>query len=119
MDGSFGAPANWYELLIMPALAVFFGLLLRFLGWNQSRQGKKSPTWTWMAVAVLALGAYVVFKVMWHLFDPELSAFYRNTIWSGKVLASHYLAFGLPVLALIAVLVWNLAEKKLGRPIAV
>ncbi len=119
MDGSFGAPDKWYDLLIVPGLAVFFGLLIRFLGWNRHRMGKSSKTWTWFAIAVLTLGAYVGFKAMWNLFDPDLAAFYRATIWQRRVLVSHYIGFGLPLLALIGVLVWNLTEKRLGRPIAI
>jgi hypothetical protein len=119
MDGSFGAPEKWYDLLIVPGLAVFFGLLLRFLAWNRDRMGKRSVAWTWFAIAVLCVGAYVGFRAMWNLYDPDLSAFYRATIWHRKVLFSHYIGFGLPILALIGVLVWNFAEKRLGRPLAV
>ncbi len=119
MDGSFGAPEKWYDLLIVPGLAVFFGLLIRFLGWNRDRMGKRSKTWSWLAVVVLTLGAYVGFKAMWNLYDPDLAAFYKATIWSRLVLFSHYAAFALPALALIAVVIWNLTEKRLGRPIAI
>ncbi|MEZ0326031.1 MAG: hypothetical protein ACAH95_08990 [Fimbriimonas sp.] len=119
MDGSFGAPDKWYDLLIVPGLAVFFGLLIRFLGWNREKMGKPSTTWSWFAIAVLALGAFVGFKAMWNLFDPDLAAFYRATIWQRRVLVSHYLAFGLPFIALLIVIGWNMTEKRLGRPIAI
>jgi hypothetical protein len=106
-------------LLIVPGLAVFFGLLLQFLGWNLKRQGKSAVAWTGLSLLVLALGAYVGFKVMWNLFDPELGSFYRSTIWQRRILVMHYVAFGLPLICFLAVVAWNAAEKKLGRPLMV
>jgi hypothetical protein len=117
MDSSLGAPENFYDLLIVPMLAVFFGLLVRFLGWNKHRMGQKSATWNIIAVIVLSIGVYAGARTVWNLYDPELGSFYRETIWQRRMLYSHYAALLLPLLALVGVLVWNLIERRLGRPL--
>ena len=117
MDGSLGAPDSLLDLMIVPLLALFFGVLMRFVGWNRHRMGKKSAAWNVLAVVVLGLGVYAGAKTVWNLYDPELGSLYRETIWQRRILYAHYAALALPMLALIGVLLWNLFERKLGRPL--
>jgi hypothetical protein len=114
----YGSPDSLVDLLIVPTLAVFFGLLFWFLAWNRERNGASGTAWKVVSLLVLVGGLYAGAQAVWNLHNPALGAFYRETIWSRKVLYSHYAALAMPILAMAGVLVWGLIERRRARSYA-
>lgn len=120
MNSSYGAPWSAVDVILLPGIAFLAAWLLRFLAWNLQRNNKKSSGMTIAAWVVVLFSAYLGFHYAWDMFNPDTGHIYTLGMADRpKVKMAHYIAIALPILTIVAFLVWGRTEKKLGRPIAI
>lgn len=88
------------DVLIAPFAIVFVAVLLF---WTGSRRGRRKIGGT--QILGLALGALATFfgaRHLWNLWGAADSGFYRAAlVGRGRLVASHYVAFAVPLTALL------------------
>ena len=108
-------PNSWLEIVILPALAVFFGLVLYCLALRAERLEDR-VRWKWVPVIILAIGAFAAFGPFWSYVGPGVdSEIYRGMIPGRKMLTAHVAAFAGPVLSIAGILFYELWWRR--RPI--
>lgn len=102
------------DILVMPLICTFFGMLIYFLGQKKENSGAKAP-WKWVGVLILGLGA----GLGWQYFAPmaglgnEVDATFVQSQYDAKRFKiSMYGAFLLPLLALIACIIVHFIRSK-------
>ena len=100
------------DVLLMPILAVFFGLLFYFLGeFNLHLKGRNF--WRGLGVAILVLGALTGFRFFLAVVSDSFEGkVYRSEIFQRRLLYSHWAAFWLPIVCLILIAVIFYMRKK-------
>lgn len=100
------------DVLLMPMLAVFFGMLFFFLGeFNLHMKGR--TFWRGLGVAILALGALTGYRFFLAVVSDSFEGkVYRSEIYQRRLLYSHWAAFWLPIACLIVVGVIFYLRKK-------
>lgn len=94
------------DILIAPTGFLFIAILLFWT--SKRRDGRWIGT---MQIVGIALGLIALFygtRTLWDLWAPATGVFYRaGIIGKGRLLASHYVAFGVPlaVLSIMATIV--------------
>ena len=104
---------DWYEPLIMPGIFTIFGVFIWWLAMLGEMKGKPAP-WKWLGVVFFLLAMWFGFGYMVRMFDPVYYASLPSHI--KRFTVPHYLAFFLPLLALIGCFVWQYASKKSSVP---
>jgi len=102
-------PDNWYEPMIMPVLLTVIGAFIWWLAWLGERGGKTSP-WKWIALLFILPALWIGFQTMSHLSDIAYYSAMRSHI--KRFILPHYIAFVLPLLALIGALVTHFMPRK-------
>lgn len=102
------------DIVVMPVICTFFGMLIYFLGQKKENQGGKAP-WKWVGVLVLGLGA----GLGWQYFAPMVgfgnevdSAFVQSQYDAKRFKLSMYSAFLLPLLALISCVIVHFVKSR-------
>lgn len=109
-------PSSWVEVVILPALAVFFGVLLYGLALRLEATGER-VRWKWLPLGVLFVGVLAGFAPFWAYVGPSVeSEIYRGSIPGRKMLAAHWAAFLGPLLCLVAILVYELWWRRRPDP---
>lgn len=103
------------EVLLMPGLAVFFGLLAYFLGeFNDQLKGGKA--WKWVGIVILAMGALSGFRYFLAMVSSSDEAkYYQSMVFQRRLIYSHWAAFWFPLVCLAIVLVISYWRKKNRR----
>lgn len=105
-------PSSPLDVVILPGLAVFFGMLLYGLALRQELLGNR-VRWKWLPIAVLALGAIAGFGPFWNYIGSSSDAeLYRGSIPGRKMLIAHYSAFLLPLLCIAGTLLYDLWRRR-------
>lgn len=102
------------DVLLMPMLAVFFGMLFFLLGeFNAHMRGR--GFWKGVGVAILALGALTGYRFFLAVVSSSFEGkVYRSEIYQRRLLYAHWVAFWLPVLCLLIVAAIYFYRKKYG-----
>jgi hypothetical protein len=109
-------PASAIEVIILPALAVFFGWLVYLLGVRMERVTHEPARWKWVGVVILILGAYAGFGPFLSYVSPGLDAqLYRDSIPGRRMLISHLSGFLVPLVSVVLVALYEFWWKR--RPI--
>lgn len=102
------------DILVMPLICTFFGMLIYFLGQKKENQGGKAY-WKWVGVLVLGLGA----GLGWQYFAPMVgignevdSAFVQSQYDARRFKLSMYTSFLLPTLALISCVIVHFVKSR-------
>lgn len=100
------------DVLLMPMLAVFFGMLFFFLGeFNLHMRGR--AFWKGLGAAILALGALTGYRFFLAVVSSSFEGkVYRSEIYQRRLLYAHWAAFWLPVLCLLIVAAIYFYRKK-------
>jgi hypothetical protein len=106
MGTDYGAPTEFSEVLLLPCLMTLFGVALYLLIDLSERRRLRRSRWKWLAYLLVGFGLWTGVRWVWNLWNPDTGLEYRYTIPYKKVLASHYLAPVIPLIALIG-LVWH------------
>ena len=104
------------DIMLMPALAVFFGLLAYLLGeFNESLKG--GTVWKWVGGVILGLGALSGFRYFLAMISGSFEGkLYQAQIFQRRVVYAHYAAFWLPLICLgivIAISYWRKKQRRL------
>lgn len=93
-------PTSSIDILLVPAILIFFGVLIWFAAFNRVRLGEKAP-WKW--AAMLPLGFATFCGLMWtlRLRDP----LYVQGIIGSRIVSAHWLALFVPLGLIVAMLV--------------
>jgi phosphoglycerol transferase MdoB-like AlkP superfamily enzyme len=121
--GGFSGPAMQAltptDILLLPLILSFFGVLVYILGWNARKDGVL-PAYRWAGILLLGLALFVGMRYVWDLHNPALGAFRRAELAMDgrRVLYSHYLAAAIPAffLLLCSVLEFVARRTKPGKP---
>lgn len=113
-----GAPDSMMPVLLLPLLFTFFALAARISARAYWRNfGKRKPHW-WYVYPLLALGLLFGFEKIFLLFNPfsELDRhMYGQTLVERKVRIAHYLAFIVPLISLVGIVLYDRAEASRAR----
>jgi ascorbate-specific PTS system EIIC-type component UlaA len=93
---------EFYTVLIVPAILVFFAVTIYYIAFQREQSGGRAP-WKWAALAPLLLAAYLGFQSTSNIMDPM----YREIAHGKKMMFSHVGALALPLLALVAIVLWE------------
>lgn len=101
-------PTSWYDVLLLPFFLGLIGAVVFISG--RSAELKMGATWKWWALLPMALALWIGFKPVKYLFDPV----YRGAAeeYGRKMILGHYMAFGFPVILILAAVAWHFAEKR-------
>lgn len=106
------------DLLLLPMLSVFFGLLIFLLGTKKERDGGVAH-WKWAGLVVVLIGAFYswkYFSLMAGIGDPVNVAMYRANYEGKRYAIANYASFLLPMIAALAcVAVHFLFRKRANR----
>lgn len=120
MDSVYGPPYSAIDVVILPGLCFAFTLLFRFLAWSKEKNNKSGKGMKRLAWVSLAFGLFVALEYAWRMFDPATGHMYQKMMESMvKVKLAHWIAIVTPFLLVIAMILWDRTEKRLGRPIAI
>lgn len=102
------------DVLLMPMLAVFFGMLFFFLGeFNLHMRGR--AFWKGIGIAILALGALTGYRFFLAVVSGSFEGkVYRSEIYQRRLLYAHWAAFWLPVVCLLIAIAIVLYRKKMS-----
>jgi hypothetical protein len=105
-------PTNWYDPLTLPGILTFFGVLTCWMAWLAEKNGKSAP-WKWVGVIILVIALWVGFPYFSHMISssPEDSLYRAGLPSIRRYSYAHYLAFFLPLIALIGCLVLQFIKK--------
>lgn len=107
MDLSYGSPFSYVDILLLPGALVLFAVFVRFLIWTAERNSGKKSKAKWLPY-LLAIGGLILgSRTLWALINPATGSLYRSTINSRKILYSHWVAFLLPLLTIVVLIVWD------------
>jgi len=100
------------DVLLMPMLAVFFGMLFALLGeFNEHMRGRAFLMG--VGAAILALGALTGYRfflaVVSNSFEGKV---YQSEIFQRRLLYAHWGAFWIPVVCMIIVLAIHFYRRK-------
>lgn len=102
------------DIIVMPLICTFFGMLIYFLGQKKENQGGKAY-WKWLGVLVLGLGA----GLGWQYFAPMVgignevdSAFVQSQYDARRFKLSMYASFLIPLFALVACVIVHLVKSR-------
>lgn len=111
-----GPPTSMWDLLIMPLLFTFFGVAARIGAAQYQRNFGKRTKHAWYVYPPLAIALTYGLHWIYQLWLPnELSRMvYLNAGLTGRVRYAHYVAFLLPLIALIGVLVYDRRSQPRG-----
>ena len=112
-------PKDWYEPLELPGMLTLFGVMICLFGWNAEKGGKSAP-WKWLGIALLIIGLWVGFPYFSHMIggSPE-DVIYRAGMPSIRRFSyAHYLAFFMPLLALIVCGILQFVKRPAAVPSA-
>jgi hypothetical protein len=106
------SPKDWYEPLVMPGILTVFGTLTYWLGWMSERNGKVAM-WKWLGVIFLVVGMWAGFGYFEHMIGSGSDdVIYRAGMPSVRRYSyAHYMAFFLPLLALIGCVILHFVKK--------
>ncbi len=112
-----GVPQDITDIILLPFMLVFFGLVWWILAWNSERMTNRKAKWKWGAFFLFFLSMYTGFKFFWAMIDSSANGLlYRETMrgieHSRRVVVSHYVAFLIPLITTISVLVWDFFDRK-------
>ena len=104
------------DILLMPGLAIFFGLLVFLLGeFNESLKG--GAVWKWVGAVILFLGSLSGFRYFLAMVSGSFEGkAYQAQIFQRRLVYTHYAAFWLPLICLAvvaAVSVWRKKQRRL------
>jgi len=104
------------DLLLVPGLAVFFGLLVYLLGeFNENLKG--GYVWKWVGAVILLLGSLAGFRYFLAMVSTGFEGkLYQASIFQRRVVWSHHAAFWLPLICLLVVVAisfWRKRQRKL------
>lgn len=100
-------PPDITDIVLIPSIAVFFGLLVYMLGeFNVNLKGRKF--WKVVGGAILLLGALSGLRYFLAMMPGDAGTFYRE-VYAGplsqrRMLYAHYLGFLLPLTSLIGMI---------------
>jgi hypothetical protein len=107
-------PASWVDVVILPGIAVFFGMLFYSLGFREMASPKLNA-WRVAGIVVLFLGALAGFGPFWSYIglgvDGEL---YRGAVIGRKMMLAHLGAFGVPAICLIGIGLYEALLRRRG-----
>lgn len=120
MNGEYGAPFSAVDVILLPGIVFIAAVLMRFLAWNMQRM-HKNPRWMKLSAYIVTLvGVWIAVKYLYTMYNPDTGFLYMRTLKPMmKVLLAHYIVIALPFLTLIGFVLWDRAEKKLGRPLSI
>jgi hypothetical protein len=100
------------DILLMPGLAVFFGLLIYFLGeFNEALKG--GVVWKWVGIVIMALGALSGYRFFYAMVAPNTEGnAYRALMYSRKVIIANWGAFLFPLVCIVIAIVITSLRKK-------
>lgn len=110
---------DWLEVVLLPCIALFFGLVIYFVGeFNVGEAGKPKP-WRWVGVAILFLGALLGFRYFLAMVSGSIEGVaYRGLIqgYGRKLMLAHWFAFLGPFVSFLAAfLISKLHGKRLSQ----
>jgi hypothetical protein len=104
---------SWLDVLLMPAIVSFFGVLVFALAARKVWVGENGK-WRWAGVALLLLAAYIGFGPFWKIVAPGIDGdLYRGSITGRgmKMAIAHYIGFILPVLCVLGAFAFEWALR--------
>jgi hypothetical protein len=106
-------PESWYEPLILPALATFFGLVTFFIGIAKENSTGKVGFAKWIGVIIAVVGLIAG----WPAFSAYTNSgidgrIYRDIASGGRMAMGHYAAIGLPLIAILVSVIFNVFHVK-------
>lgn len=116
-SGAYGAPESMNEVLLLPLLFTFFAVAARVAARTYWRNfGRRKPHW-WYVYPLLALALLFGAKWIYLLFNPDSldRTMYLQTLITRKVRVAHYVAFLLPLLTTIGIVLYDRAENERVR----
>src|SRR5262245_62153517 len=104
------------EILLMPCLAIFFGMLAYLLGeFNEALRG--GTVWKWVGGIILGLGSLSGFRYFLAMISSSFEGkAYQSQIYQRRLIYTHYAAFWLPLLCLlvaIGISMWRNKQRRL------
>jgi len=113
-----GVPQDITDIILLPFMLMFFGLVWWILAWNAERTTGRKANWKWGAFFFLFVSMYTGFKFFWAMLDPSSNGqLYRETMrgieHSRRVVVSHYVAFLFPFVSTVAIAVWAFLDSRM------
>jgi len=110
------APSDWFEPMVLPLIATFFGVLLYAIGAMRERNSGGTVLWKWAGVVICLFGIYAA----WPYFsayanvggDPTINAMYKAAADGKKMAIGHIVAFVGPLLGIAGCVVFHFLQKK-------
>lgn len=108
-------PDSWFELIMLPGLATFFGLLTFFLSSLKERDGGKAPA-KWIGLALCVIGVIIGFGPFWlYISSSADSAIYRELVSGRKMMIGHMGGFILPLAGALTCVAYHFFIKRKNR----
>lgn len=109
-------PTEWVEVVLLPLIALFFGLVIFLVGEFNTGESRRPKKWKWVGVAILLFGALLGYRYFLPMVTGSIEAtIYKEQLrgYGRKMLVAHWFAFLGPFLsALIAVLIsWTHGKR--------
>ncbi|RYG39818.1 hypothetical protein EON79_23680 [bacterium] len=115
--GEYGAPETMGPVLLLPLLFTFFAIAGRVAARTYWRNfGKRKPHW-WYVYPLLALALYSGMKWVYFMWNPDIleRTMYLQTLITNKVKIAHYLAFLIPLITTIWIVLYDRREAQRER----
>jgi hypothetical protein len=106
-----GRPQSMLDVLLWPVLLTIAGCGIFYMGWYVENRLTKAP-WKW--IALLPIGYAMMLG--WGYVSDWSEAFYRADVGVGnerKMMAAHYGALIIPILGVIAIVLFHFFNHKL------
>lgn len=108
-----GSPDSVGQLILMPLLFTFFALAARMSARIYWRNFGKRKNHYWYVYPLLVIALYFGFQRIYPLYNPDdfVRTAYAQTITTNKLYYGHYIAFLIPLVSLLGVIVYDLRER--------
>jgi hypothetical protein len=111
------APTGWLDIIVLPAILVFFGLLWWFVSLNAERQSGRTTFWKWVALLPLGFALFVGIRYMWYMYNPDTGFLYVRSMMVGdrmnrRTYYSHFVSLAMPILAIAGVFLTSRFERR-------
>ncbi|MDH4387847.1 MAG: hypothetical protein QE269_03890 [Fimbriimonas sp.] len=103
-----GSPESALEIMMIPLLFLAFGVIAYSASNRYLESEGKRPKW--MPIVYVAFGFALLFGMQRFMFTRDI--LYANTLVTGKIRYSHYIALGLPLLTTIGIGIREFMRKR-------
>jgi len=100
------APDSAIDVMLMPSLLLFFGVVIWAVGLGRLKMAETAP-WRWIALPLMLIGAYLGLLNVMQYMDPV----YRMATPGNRMLVAHWGSFLLPLAGALAFVLTEVLKR--------